>query len=119
MNDSIDTPLQFALLNAALDLIRQRVPDASIVHLSTSDQNYYGFLLDDVEFPDGTTLSETNQRLLDLLSGGALDEYLGDLDWDGVVGEDSHGIAHLALHTHEYGATPSLTKEGCHQQHPA
>ena len=59
-------------------------------------QDYYGFTLADVEFGDGTRLSDTDPPLLDHLNDVVF-EYLCDLDWDGVVAEDEHGQAALPL----------------------
>jgi hypothetical protein len=89
-------PDQAESLSTALNLIRAAAPNATIAHLNTSDQGFYGFQLADVEFPDGSLLSGTDGRLLDSLNE-VLFGHLADLDWDGVVGEDERGVANLPL----------------------
>lgn len=100
------------MLRAALSLIRASVPAASVVHLSTSDQNYYGFVLTDVGFPDGTTLSTIDQSLLQrLIDCDELHQLLTDLDWDCAVGEDDHGIAQVSLTEHPRDDEPCSPRD--------
>ncbi len=83
---------QQELLDAATATIAGMVPEAYSVQLNTSDQNTgYGFWVAAVwdhglspllDAPDG--LSRIND---------AVYEYLCDLDWDGVVGENKYGTA--------------------------
>jgi hypothetical protein len=83
-------------LDAALRLVRQFVPAATRVYVTTSDQDLYGFALVDVMTTLGTRLSATAPRLLVNLIDDT-HQYLGDLDWDGLVGEDAGGRAVLDL----------------------
>lgn len=95
MTDISSTPEQAASLRAALDLIRAAAPHATFAWLTT-DQDDYGFTLRDIEFPDGRRRTRDHQALIDSLIDGVHD-LVHDLDWDGVVGEDQHGLARLPL----------------------
>jgi hypothetical protein len=79
-------------LEAILIRIRTVTPAARAARLSTSDQALHGFRLDDVELTDDTLLSATDPALLEQLATATWTD-LSDLAWDGVVGEDNHGIA--------------------------
>ncbi len=83
-------------LAAALTLIRQFVPTSTAVHLQRHDFAFTGFQLTDVLTADRCRLSSTNPELL----GNLIDDtarQLRDLPWDGTVGEDDSGNAHLDL----------------------
>jgi len=81
-------------LAAALAIVRNGAPGAFSVVLCTSDQQVgYGFILSDVrDIEDESLPHEAFARLED-----EVNEYLSDLDWDGVVGEDHHGYATLRV----------------------
>jgi hypothetical protein len=88
-----------ANLDKALALIKATYPNATQASLETSDQGRYGFRLMDVLLPDGTPVpydtdalqSEYNQLHEEV------GDLIGDLDWDGVVGESPQGYATIPL----------------------
>lgn len=84
-------PSDVHYLELALDAIRRAHPTAVKVSFETSDQNYYGFLLDTVTDADGTEIELTDGLY------GEVAEYVEDLEWNGVMGEDRHGYATLKL----------------------
>jgi hypothetical protein len=81
---------------SALRIVRERFPSAVSIDLATSDQGYNGFTLRDVTLIGGVSLEATDQNRFDALSD-ELSDQLSSLGWDGVVGEDSHGYATVAL----------------------
>lgn len=86
---------QSRMLDRALEIIRERVPEAAFVHLETSDQDSYGFVLMSVTDADGVELLpdwSNSTHPLTSLSDDVTDE-IGDLEWNGVVGEDRSGYA--------------------------
>jgi hypothetical protein len=93
------TAVQRRMLNRAIDIVLERVPDAVIMDLETSDQDSYGFVL------RGLVDAAGNDLLPDWAGPGhplaGLDDdvtdELSDLDWDGVVGEDDGGYATIDL----------------------
>ena len=95
-NSNMSRSEQHHALCTALDLIRTTVPNSIRACISTSDQDYYGFVLVDVELTEDELLSRTGDELLCSLNDD-LFEHLADLDWDGVVGEDKHGLAFFPL----------------------
>jgi hypothetical protein len=90
---------QRKILTSALEMIRAAAPTAVLVDLETSDQGRYGFVLRGIQDADGNELMPTEwvkghpmNQLEDDVSGE-----IGDLDWDGVVGEDDGGYATIDL----------------------
>ena len=83
-------------LRDALGIIRETVPEASLVNLETSDQAMHGFVLRDITLANGDLLSQVDEGLLDRVSD-AVWSPLSDLAWDGVVGEDAQGYAVVRL----------------------
>lgn len=91
-----DRPEDVRLLAAAADAVRRAQPSAVTMHLETSDQNMYGFVLTDVRLADGGLLSDTDPAALEELAD-AVHDFLCDLNWDAAVGEDRHGHADVSL----------------------
>jgi hypothetical protein len=85
---------QRALLTEALLRIRAEAPEVVLVDLETSDQDTYGFVLRGLRLAGGTDAGVTPE---DLDGDGEVSDFIGDLDWDGVVGEDSRGYATIDL----------------------
>lgn len=88
-----------ARLDEALALIKATYPNAAQVLLETSDQSRYGFRLMDVLLPDGASVPYDTDALrweYDHLHD-LVGDLVGDLDWDGVVGESPQGYATIAL----------------------
>ena len=83
-------------LGEAVEIVKAAHPIAREMHLETSDQDTYGFVLTDVVLAGGHLLSATDPQNLAKLQD-AVSDFLGDLDWDGVVGEDAHGHAEVPL----------------------
>lgn len=83
-------------LHEALGVIRETVPEASFVHLETSDQAMHGFVLRDITLANGDQLSQVDEDLLDRVSDEVWSP-LSNLAWDGVVGEDAQGYAVVRL----------------------
>lgn len=80
-----------------LNVLAARMPTARTLHLQTSDQDTYGFVFSDIEFDDGTMLSESAaQESLDAVSD-LLRDYLMNLRWDSIVGEDKGGAGQVAI----------------------
>ena len=83
-------------LARAVDAILAAFPTAVTAHFQASDQDYYGFNLVDVELPGGQLASEMHadqvQTLVDQVWS-----MVGDIDWDGVMGEDDGGAAVIGL----------------------
>lgn len=97
MGDTPTTEYQRDNLQEALDEIRDNIPNSAYALLTTSDQNDgYGFILDDVVLTDGRRYSDVDAEHLRTVQDD-LYENLCDLDWNGVVGEDDHGDARIAL----------------------
>lgn len=89
-------------LGDALHLVRQHCPTAVAVHLATSDQDRYGFILTGVEYADGTRADQdwSDDGPLNPLPGDVADQVndlLSDIDWNGVVGEDKHGYVEIEI----------------------
>lgn len=88
---------QKTLLDQLTAKVRELYPTATTLHVSTTDQNVgYGFVLDDIKGADGVTLLPADERARYRVYD-ELWPMLGDLDWDGVVGEDKHGNAVVAV----------------------
>lgn len=89
-------------LKTAIKMVKQREPYAVRVLLETSDQDYYGFVLNDVVLagPDAPLLSDVDEDRLELLREDIW-EHICNLTWgrSGVVGEDKGGYADIALYT--------------------
>lgn len=90
------TTLDQTALDEMLAAIRASVPGATRAHFQTSDQNLYGFVLEDVTMPDGSGLAAISPATYDRLLDASLD-LLGDVDWNGVMGEDRSGSAVVDL----------------------
>lgn len=88
---------QLDLLREASATVERLVPGARNYTVGTTDQHAnYGFNLVDVETRDRESLGEKDPALLQKLSD-EIDEYLVDLDWDGIVGEDAGGGAIIPI----------------------
>jgi hypothetical protein len=85
-----------AKLDQVLRLVHEYVPMATEVRLSTSDQGYRGFWLEDVVFVDGSALATTDPDALEQLRDD-LFALLSELAWDSAVGEDEHGQATVPI----------------------
>jgi hypothetical protein len=89
------------MLDRALEIIRERVPNAVHVDLSTSDQGRYGFVLGGVTDADGNDLlpawDDVKHPLADLAD--EIQGEISDLNWNGVVGEGYGGYATLDVRT--------------------
>lgn len=79
-----------ANLDQLLAYVVVQHPTARQVHLATSDTNGYGFTLTRITLADGKTIDDTG---LD----DAAWNFLCDVDWGGVVGEDQFGYATLVV----------------------
>lgn len=92
---------QQRMLDRALEIIRDRVPGAAVVDLSTSDQGRYGFVLTGLRDDFGSDLlpawNDAQHPLADL--DEAVSNEINDLDWNGVVGEGYSGHATLDVRT--------------------
>ena len=86
---------QQEMLANAVKIVKGAYPDAVSFDLTTSDQNTYGFVLTGVTLHDGSVASNADDDMYKL--DEALFPHLGDLDWDGVVGEDRGGHATISL----------------------
>ncbi|GAA4934035.1 hypothetical protein [Actinoplanes utahensis] len=83
-------------LRDALRLIRLRVPRAMAACFETSDQDYVGFVLteletlgpDDLPGVDAAELQAVVEEVWPLTSS---------IGWDGVMGEDAYGQARVSL----------------------
>lgn len=78
-------------LEQAKAIARAIAPNAVAMHLETSDQNYYGFVLQTIELNDGTHLEPEDDHKENI------EAHLADLDWDSEVGENKQGYARVAL----------------------
>ena len=78
-----------ANLTRFLRTVRRMVPNVKSVDLESSDQDRYGFVLTGVTLEDDTKLAD-----LDMFEDVAWD-YLCNLSWNGVVGENKGGYATL------------------------
>jgi hypothetical protein len=78
--------------DAALQAIRDALPAAKTVELETSDQDYYGFFLREVQDGSGDVI-EVPGTLEDTVA-----QHIQDLDWNGVVREDKHGNVTIDLY---------------------
>lgn len=91
---------QRKMLARLLDIVRAAAPTAVSIDLETSDQDAYGFVLKAVTDAHGTNLLPEgyldSSHPLWTLDDAVADE-LGDLEWDGVVGEDEGGYATISL----------------------
>jgi hypothetical protein len=88
-------------LRNALRTIREAVPQAARAQFQTSDQDYYGFNLTDILLADGTSAMDPQDTTeFDRLSNDLFD-YLCNLSWNGVMGEDRGGAADLEIPTAE------------------
>jgi hypothetical protein len=81
-------------LAIAKSIVKHRFPTAVSVQFATSDQDTYGFNLAGVTLPEGA--ESPSVRALGLL-GDEVWPFVCDLRWNGVVGEDKHGDATVAL----------------------
>jgi hypothetical protein len=90
---------QRRMLTRALTIIRDRVPNAVFVDLTTSDQDSYGFVLGGVQDADETDLLPAWDDFTHPLAGlgDEVENEINDLSWDGVVGEDRGGYATIDL----------------------
>lgn len=97
MSELTKTEQDRAAMDSMLRVLRERFPTAVRVDLTTSDQNRYGFVLCSVRDAQGSelymSLSDSGQYAVE----DQVDPYLGDLDWDGVVGEDKYGNVTLNI----------------------
>lgn len=85
-------------LNAALALVRKHRPEAVAVSLMTSDQKLYGFVLTAVEDKSGETIEHSwGDDLWPDEVETEISDLLGDLAWDGVVGESEQGYATIPI----------------------
>ena len=83
-------------LRDALRLVRQRVPAAVTVHFETSDQDYVGFMVTDVEINSSGGLVHLNSAELVALVEEVW-PFMSAIGWDGVMGEDQYGRAAVSL----------------------
>jgi hypothetical protein len=83
-------------LREALRIIREAVPTATTADFATSDQDSYGFTLVDVTLADGTKLSDNDLNDYDILTD-AVEIYINDLSWNGVMGENRHGDVTITI----------------------
>lgn len=75
-------------LAQALAIIRGTVPDGWAAHFIATDQDVHGFILDDVELRDGSTLLESDRDDELGLVRDAMSHLVSDIAWRGVMGED-------------------------------
>ncbi len=80
-------------LASALDIIRDAHPDAATVLFGTSDQRHHGFWLAWVRRADKTDVAVSE------LTHSQVQDYVGDLPWDGPLREDEYGYAEVDLAT--------------------
>lgn len=104
-----DTKTDTHNLALALDAIRRDLPTAKYALFETSDQSMgYGFWFHGVaQGPDGGPEVEAGDSLF-----GEVRDYVEDIDWNGVMGEDKHGNARIDLTTavsHDFPDRPSCT----------
>lgn len=93
MSSANTTPeMQAVRLKRALDIIRLRQPEAAYARLETSDQHEYGFSLNALLNDQFEVVAEVDTDLQNEVW-----DFICDLDWNGVVGEDKHGYAILDL----------------------
>jgi hypothetical protein len=90
---------QRALLRQALRLIRAWAPEVTLVDLETSDQGPYGFVLRGLRRADGSDADITPD---DLDGDGEITDFIGDLDWNGGVGEDNRGYVTIDLREYAF-----------------
>ena len=84
-------------LRQVLQLIGSRYPEAAVAVFETSDQNVgYGFFLMDVRDRGGLSLWGNTTDLQRDWMRDAAEPFLMDIDWDGVIGEDEHGVGEVA-----------------------
>lgn len=81
-----------ANLDRALTLIREAYPHAIGACFQTSDQGNYGFVHEELVYPDRLEYVHDEDQHADQIA-----ELLSDLDWDGVMGEDAHGCVTIDL----------------------
>ncbi len=80
------------VLDAALALLREKLPDAATATFQTSDQNIgYGFLLLSVWTAAGLPVQVTSELEDEVY------DFVCDINWDGVMGEDVHGYVTIPL----------------------
>ncbi|GLY18161.1 hypothetical protein Kisp01_51750 [Kineosporia sp. NBRC 101677] len=79
-----------ANFHLALQCIRERFPTGFRAVFQTGDQGLYGFWLLEVQDAAG-------RNVFNAAEPHVWQEYLDDLDWDGVMGEDEHGRAEVLL----------------------
>jgi hypothetical protein len=86
-----------ANFHLALFKLRERFPTGVIALFETSDQATYGFHWLDVLDADDVPLAESLSQEQRAAVNDQLSSHLADLDWDGVMGEDEHGVASVLL----------------------
>ncbi|MCD5317055.1 hypothetical protein [Kineosporia babensis] len=79
-----------ANFHLALQSIRERFPTGIRATFESSDQGFYGFWLREVQDAEG-------RNVFNAAEPHDWQEYLDDLDWDGVMQEDEHGRAEILL----------------------
>jgi hypothetical protein len=79
-------------LRAALHTIRRAIPQAATALFQTSDQDAYGFVLEDVILIDATSLGDSDPTTLEALKDD-VGQYIRDMAWDSTMGEDRGGAA--------------------------
>jgi hypothetical protein len=101
--DLRDDRAQFKMFRRALEILRDHegLGAGRYVSLRRSDQGSYGFELWAVCATDGKDLLPKRSDYRHPLAGLADDlvDELGDLEWDGVVGENEWGYATIDLLT--------------------
>jgi hypothetical protein len=112
---------QLAMLARAMVIIRLAAPAAVIVELETSDQDRYGFILRGIRDADGGDLlpawwDDFSHPLSEL--GDQVCDEISDLDWDGVVGENSGGYATINLRDFFAGVSHPAVKLPLGGSHP-
>ncbi len=86
------------ILQEALQLISSCYPQAVLAVFETSDQNVgYGFSLVDIRDRAGLSLLEHASDLQRYWIRRRAEPFLMDIDWDGVMGEDAHGVGEVAI----------------------